>query len=105
MEIDSGLHASLRANCYHQITYSKLNLEYPSPYEQLVWDYKNANTKAINKAIEGFNWEKSIRGKDIDAQARFFKKTVTNISHNYIPNKYATVTDKDPPWLSDQIRL
>ena len=80
-------------------------IEYPSPYERLVWDYKNANLKAINKDIEGFNWEESFRGKDIDAQAYLFNKTVTNICPNYIPNKYATFNDKDPPWLNDHIRL
>ena len=28
-----------------------------------------------------------------------------NICHNYIPNKYATFNDKDPPWLNDHIKL
>ena len=97
--IDSEAHPSLHANCHHQVTYSKLNLkiEYSPPYERLVWNYKNANSKAINKAIEGFSWEESFRGKDIDAQARLFNKTVTNICHNYIPNKYATLNDKGSP--------
>ena len=61
--------------------------------------------KAINKAIEDFILEESFRGKDIDAQAHLFNKTVTKICHNYIPNKYATFSDKDPPWLNDHIRL
>ena len=34
-------------------------------------------------------------GKDIDAQARLFNKTVTNICLNYNPNEYATFNDND----------
>ena len=36
--VDSGVHPSLHSNCYHQITYSKINLniEYPPPHERLV---------------------------------------------------------------------
>ena len=59
--IDSGVHPSLHANCHHQITYSKLNLkiEYPPPYERLVWNYRNANSKAI----KGFNWRNHFEAK------------------------------------------
>ena len=101
---DSGVHPSLLANCHHQIAYSKLNLkiEYPPPYERLVRDYKNIHSKAVNKGIESFTWEESFWGKDIDARARLFDKTATNICHNYIQNKYTTFNDKDPPWLNDQ---
>ena len=37
-----GTHSSLNSKCHHQITLCKLNLniEYPAPYERLVWDYK-----------------------------------------------------------------
>ena len=33
--------------------------------EQLAWDYKNADSQAINKTIEGFNWAKQFGKKDI----------------------------------------
>ena len=58
----------------------------------------------MNKAIEGFNWEKSFRGKDIDAQTRLFNETVTKICHNYIPNKYVTFKDKNLPWLNSHTK-
>ena len=37
---NSGVHSSLHPNCHHQITYLKINLkvDYPPPYERLVWD-------------------------------------------------------------------
>ena len=58
--IDSGVHPSLHPNYHHQIVFSKLNLKikYSPLYERLVWDYKNANSQSINKAVEMLNWGK-----------------------------------------------
>ena len=41
LAVDSGVHPTLHGNCHHQIIFSKFNLmiEYPPPYERLVWDY------------------------------------------------------------------
>ena len=43
--VAGGAHSSRNPKCHHQITYCKLNLniKYPPPYQQLVWDYKRAN--------------------------------------------------------------
>ena len=51
--VDSGVHPSLQSNCHHQITYCKLNLniEYPPPYEPLVWDYNRANVEGIKNPL------------------------------------------------------
>ena len=51
--VDSGVHPSLHPNCHHQITFSRynLNVEYPPPYERLVWDYNKANTESIKQAL------------------------------------------------------
>ena len=61
------MHPLLHPNCHHQIVFSKLNLkiEYPPLSEQLVWDYKNAYSQSINKAIEMFNREKLFQNKNI----------------------------------------
>ena len=47
----------------------------------------------------------SFQGKNINTQAHLFNKTVINICHNYIPNKYATFMDENSPWLNDHIRF
>ena len=46
-----GKQGSLNSKCYHQITHCKLylNIEYPLPYERLVWDYRKENIKSIKK--------------------------------------------------------
>ena len=47
--VDSGVHPSLHPNCHHQITHCKLNvnIEYPSPYERLVWNYNKGNVESM----------------------------------------------------------
>ena len=39
--------------------------------------------------------------KNVHEQVVIFNQTLMNISSNYIPDKFITVDDKDPPWMSD----
>ena len=54
--IDCGIHPSLNKNCHHQITFCNLNLkvEYPPPYQYLVWNFKKSNNDGIKRAISLF---------------------------------------------------
>ena len=54
LKVDSGVYLSLHSRCHHQIKHCKLNLniEYPPPYDRLVWDYNKANVDSIKKSIE-----------------------------------------------------
>ena len=82
----------------------KTQIEYPQLYERLVWDYKNADSQSINKAIEIFNWEKLFQNKNIHHQLKLFIETIVNTVSNYIPNKCITCNGKDPPWLNNHIK-
>ena len=55
---ESGVYPSLHSKCHHQIVFAKLNLkvEYPSLYECLILDYKNADVPSINHSIDVFDW-------------------------------------------------
>ena len=57
MVIDSGVHASLHANCHHQIIYAKFDLKiiYPPPYERTVWHFKHTNSDRIKRSINIFD--------------------------------------------------
>ena len=81
-----------------------MKIFYPPPCKRLVWDYRNANVKAINFAIESFNWEKAFDGKDIHAQVALFNETLLNIFSNFIPNRTKTFTGSDPPWMTEDIK-
>ena len=104
--VDSGTHPSLHSNCHHQITYCKLNLhiQYPPPYQRLVWNFKLADIKAIRRSLELVNWEHLFLNKSVHNQVSIFNKTLINVFTNFIPNKIITCNDKDPPWINDFIR-
>ena len=94
--IDCGTHSSLNKNCHHEITFCKLNLkvEYPPPYQHLVWNFKKPNNDAIKRAIELVSWNSLFSCKKVHEQVAIFNQTLMNIFSNYIPNKFITVDDK-----------
>lgn len=51
-----------------------------------------------------FNWEELFQNKNTHDQFKLFNVTILDIAHNYIPNKWITCNDKDPPWLNDQVK-
>ena len=106
MITNSGVHPSLHPNCHHQIIFChlRLKIDYPPPYERVMWSYKNANATLISRAVHEFDWENLFFGKNIHEQLNLFNTTVMNIFKNYIPNKIITCNDKDPPWINDEVK-
>ena len=102
--VNSGAHASLHKNCHHQIAFCKLNLkiEYPPPYERLVWDYKKVDTNSIRKALKQVNWE--FQNKSVHEQVCILNKTLLNVFANYVSNKIFTFNEKDPPWMTQYLK-
>ena len=72
-----------------------MKIFYPPPDKRLIWDYRNANVKAINSAIESFHWENAFDGNDIHVQVAFCNETFLNIFSNFILNRTKTFTDSD----------
>ena len=102
MVIDSGVHASLHANCHHQIIYAKFDLKiiYPPPYERTVWHFKHANSDHIKRAIDIFDWESALNYIDANDQVSVFNSTILNIVSNFIPNETITCDDRNRPWMN-----
>ena len=98
--------ASLHPNCHHQIVPSSfdLNINYPPPYQRLIWDYKKADAKIIRKALDSVNWEKLFDSKNINPQVIALNETLLNLFQNYVPNRYITIDDKDPVWMNKIIK-
>ena len=106
MVIDSGVHASLHANCHHQIIYAKFDLKiiYLPPYERTVWHFKHANSDHIKRAIDIFDWESALNYIDANDQVSVFNSTILNIVSNFIPNETITCDDQDAPWMNSFIK-
>ena len=71
-------------------------IEYPGPYECLVWDYKRANTDAIINSVTQVDWEFLFLNKNNHQQVNIFNKTLINVFANFILNKYVPFNDKGP---------
>ena len=61
-----GIEQSIYEKRHHNITYGTLdfNVPLPPPYYREIWDYKNAGTESIQKAISNFDWPKAFRNKN-----------------------------------------
>ena len=70
---------------------------YLPPSERLVRDYKRANESAINVALHKVDCEFLFSNKSVNQQVIIFNRTVMNIFLNFIPNKFVTFNDRDPP--------
>ena len=103
---DSGTQLSLYPNCHRNIIFCKINLKiiYPPPYRRLVWDFKRANISSIRKAIKMVDWQFTFLSKDTHEQVSIFNEILMNIFSNYIPHKYVTIDDRDPPWMTEKIK-
>ena len=105
--MNSGVHASLHPNCHHQVVHTNfnLNISYPQPYQHLIWDYKNADSVKIRKALDLINGERLFNNKNINEQVSILNETILNVFSNYVPNKYIAIDHKDPVWMNETIKL
>ena len=80
-------------------------IEYPPPYECLVWDYKHSDEKAIAKALDQVDWSFLFFNKNVHEQVSILNRTLINVFSNFIPNKLVTFNDKDPSWMTSDLRV
>ena len=79
-------------------------IEYLSPYECLVWDYNCADQNAIAKALDQVDWNFLFFNKNVHKQVSILNRTLMNFFSNFIPNKLVNFNDKDPPWMTPNLR-
>ena len=79
-------------------------IEYPPPYQRLVWDYKKANIDSIQKALKQINWKFLFSNRSVHQQVDILNNTLMNVFSNFIPNKLVTFNDKDPPWMTEYLK-
>ena len=104
--INSGIHPSLHPNCHHQIVYAEIDfkIHFPPPYTRQIWHYKKADFKGLRRCIDSFNCEHIFSNVNIDKQVEIFNSTFLNIVSNYYPNEVITIDDRDPPWITSEIK-
>ena len=99
--MNSGVYASIHPHCHHQILLAKFNLKvfYPPPYERTMWDFSQAKSARIKRAVNLFHWKSALIDLDINEKVPVFNDTITNIMSNFVPNKIIICDNSDPPWM------
>ena len=54
-------------------------IEYPPPYERLVWDYKHSGENAIAKALDQVDWSFLFFNKYVHEQVSILNRTLMNV--------------------------
>ena len=50
-------------------------------------------------------WSTILSNKDVHQQVNILNSIILNVFTNYVSNKVITIDDKDPPWMTDFIKL
>ena len=67
-----------------------------------MWDFKRANISSTKKTVKMVDWQFMFLNKNTHEQIVIFNDILMNIFSNYIPNKYATIDNRDPPWMTEK---
>ena len=51
------------------------------------------------------NWDHLFLNKDVNQQVKILTDTLFNVFSNFTPNKVVTFDDRDPPWMTEFIKL
>ena len=104
--VESVVHPSLDNNCQHQIIYGKLNISLPNapPCNRSVREYEKANIPSIRTAVSALNWESIFQGLKADEMVDVFRDTTLKILSSFIPNRTIKCDDRDPPWITSQLK-
>ena len=104
--VDHRIHSSLDNCCHRQIIYGKVNISIPSPpsYKRRMWDYAKANKDEIRKCLSNIDWDSKFENLSVNDMVSEFTTTVLDILSRFIPNKIAICNDKDPLWITPEIK-
>ena len=62
------------------------------------------NTDLIRCAVNNSNCERAFTSTDVNQKFELFSKTILNILSNFIIQETITCDDKDPPWMTNEIK-
>ena len=103
---DHGVIPSLDEKCKHQISHAQVNFHLPPPpkYKRLLWDYKACNINYLKNEIRSLEWSRLFENKNVNDMVDIFNDTLLNIAKTHIPCKLVTISDRDAPWFTKQIK-
>ena len=77
---------------------------YPPPYERTVWFSEKVNPELIRRAINEFDWIRTLSNVSIDEKVCYFIEALLNIIHNFISHERIVCGNRDSPWINTEIK-
>ena len=104
--IDYGFHSSLDNCCHLQIIHGKVNISIPSPppFKRRIWDYAKANKDEIEECLNNIDWHYKLNNLSATNMVSEFTSAIMGVMSRFIRNKIITCNDKDPPWITPEIK-
>ena len=101
---DVEVEQTIYDKCHHNIIYGahNLNISLPPPYYKEVWDYKNADSLCIQRAVSLVNWNDVFSNKMADEKVESLN-ILLNTFRNFISNKVVKFNYKYPNWMNPKI--
>ena len=76
----------------------------PPPYVRTVWEFGKANVEKIKASLNAVDWRTAFSGLSSEEMADTLTKTMHSIMSENIPNKVIKCNDKDPSWITHQLK-
>ena len=72
--------------------------------ERLIWQYNNADFKALNSALKSTDWSPCFEQGNINGACLKWNEIFLNLARQYIPNKVVNIRTDDTPWFNSELR-
>ena len=104
--VETGVNPSLDDFCQHQLVHGKVNIAipFPPPYKRNVWDYCKADILNIRSILRNVNWHFCFYGMEPNEMVDKFYEILKSTFSENIPNKIIQFNDKDPPWITQEVK-
>ena len=73
-------------------------------YQQLRWDYKNANFHKFREELSNTNFEEIIEMQDINVACEGFTNEILKKAKDCIPNKLVSIKPNSKPWFTSELK-
>ena len=92
-----------KKNSFHR--HFNISIPSPPPFKRRIWDYAKANKDEIRECLNNIYWHYKLNDLSATDMVREFTSTLMGVMSRFIPNKIITCNDKDPPWITPEIKM
>ena len=90
--------------CKPNDTSSRVSITIPSPFKRRIWGYAKANKDKIQECLNNIDWHYKLNNLSATDMVSEFTSTIMGVMSRFILNKIITCNDKDPPWITPEIK-